>query len=181
RRRSQRRGVEVLPVVTSGISPEGLVSFLLAIGKQDLQPLALFPGLDVEGITRWPRFRLGRVVAFRRRWVFAPAAWPATSALGALNAGRTIAFARWRARHGLPRHVFAHTHAAPKPFYVDLESPWLIELLSRRPADSPATRLEITEMLPAPEEIWIADGRGRYASEFLVHLANVGPRADRSA
>ena len=30
----------------------------------------------------------------------------------------------------------------------------------------------VTEMLPAPDELWVHDSAGRYASEFLVHLAH---------
>jgi hypothetical protein len=26
-------------------------------------------------------------------------------------------------------------------------------------------------MLPGPDEMWIADERGRYAAEFLLHLS----------
>ena len=181
RLRWPHRGLDVLPIVSSGINPEGLVQFLLEVGRQDLQPLALFPGLDVEGITRWPRFRLGRVVAFRRRWIFPPGAWPATAALGPLDHRRMIEVSRWRRRHGLPRRVFAHTATDPKPFYVDLESPWLVELLARRLADSPETTLAIVEMLPAPDEMWVRDQAGRYAAEFLVHLSHVGESSSPGA
>jgi hypothetical protein len=84
RLRSRRRGVEVMPLVTSGISPEGLATFLLMIGQQDLQPLALFPGFDVEGIRRWPRFRFGRVSCFAAAGSALPrtrrsAPWPGRS------------------------------------------------------------------------------------------------------
>jgi hypothetical protein len=29
-------------------------------------------------------------------------------------------------------------------------------------------------MLPGPDEMWVRDGRGRYATEFLVHLNGGG-------
>lgn len=174
RLRWRSRGVDVLPMVSSGISPEGWVSFLIAIGQQDLQPLALFPGFDVDGIRRWPRFRFGRVVVFRRRWSFGPDDSPVAAALKPLDPQRMLDVARWQRRHGLPRDVFAHTTADPKPFHVDLESPWSIELMGRRMAESPGTTLHVAEMLPDPEAMWIRDARGRYASEFLVHLQNVG-------
>src|SRR5262249_1722666 len=67
---------EVVPVISSGVSPEGFISFLVEIGRQGLQPLALFPGFDVPGIRRWPRFVLGRTVLFRRRWIFLPGEAP---------------------------------------------------------------------------------------------------------
>ncbi len=169
RLRSRSRRLEVRPVVASGISPEGLVSFLIAIGQQDLQPLALFPGFEAAGVASWPRFCFGRVVVFRRRWTI-PADSASLASHGASSPARMLEAAAWRRRLGLPRHVFVHTEGAPKPFHVDLESPWSIEGLSRRVGETRASPLHLVEMLPGPAELWVRDHRGRYASEFLVHL-----------
>jgi hypothetical protein len=83
---------------------------------------------------------------------------------------------RWRRRHHLPRHVFIHTPIEPKPFYCDLDSPLFVDLLRRLldPAGGGAAApptLHVTEMLPAPGEMWVKDDRGRYASEILLHLS----------
>src|SRR5206468_1965557 len=62
--------------------------------------------------------------------------------------------ARWRARHALPRHVFVHTNLNPKPFYVDLGSPLLVDLLRRAVsaiAGQSDGNLYVTEMLPGPD------------------------------
>ena len=146
--------VEVVPLITSGVSPEGFVSFLVEIGRQGLQPLAWFPGFEVPGISRWPRFRSGHLVLFRRRWVFAPGEAPEPPREGTdPEAAGAQFFARaqaWRRAHALPRHVFLHTPA--------------------QEGAAPPT-LHVTEMLPGPEEMWIADGQGRYASELLLHLS----------
>jgi Lantibiotic dehydratase, N terminus len=170
--RWEKRGVEVVPVISSGVSPEGFVSFLVEIGRQGLQPLSYFPGFEVPGVSRWPRFTTGRMVLFRRRWVFAPGEAPEADAAGALFFASTM---RWRRAHGLPRHVFLHTPADPKPFYADLDSPLFVDLLRRlltpaKEGEAPPT-LHVVEMLPGPDEMWVRDGRGRYAAEFLVHLA----------
>ncbi len=180
------RGVEVVPVISSGVSPEGFVSFLVEIGRQGQQPLAWFPGFDVPDtadLAVWPRFTSGRVVLFRRRWIFtpgtaggAPAPEPPREA-GDPDAEAALFFARvqrWRRRHALPRHVFLHTPEEPKPFFADLDSPLSADLLRRllTPAKGAAVPiLHVTEMLPAPDELWLADGAGRYASEILLHLA----------
>ena len=179
-------GVEVVPVISSGVSPEGFVSFLVEIGRQGQQPLAWFPGFDVPDtadIIAWPRFTSGRVVLFRRRWIFpaapaggAPAPEPPREA-GDPDAEAARFFARvqrWRRRHALPRHTFLHTPEEPKPFYADLDSPLSADLLRRllTPAEGAAVpTLHVTEMLPGPDELWLADGDGRYASEILLHLA----------
>lgn len=175
------RGVEVTPVISSGVSPRGFVSFLVEIGRQGLQPLACFPGFDVPGVSSWPRFTSGRFVLFRRRWTFAPGEAPPVPRDATDTAGARffVETARWRRRHGLPRHVFLHTPAEPKPFYADLESPLSVDLLRRvlAPAGKSAAppALHVTEMLPGPDEMWARDQRGRYATELLLHLG--GPVA----
>ncbi|HEY3568410.1 MAG TPA: lantibiotic dehydratase [Thermoanaerobaculia bacterium] len=156
-------GVEVVPVISSGVSPEGFISFLVEIGRQGLQPLSWFPGFDVPGIDRWPRFVSDKLILFRRRWTFQPGQLPEE------GAAFFAEVARWRRRRGIPRHVFVHTAADPKPFYADLESPLFVDLL-RRALGENAT-LHLTEMLPGPEEMWVEDGRGRYAAELLVQLS----------
>jgi hypothetical protein len=173
RLRWRSRGVDVMPIVSSGISPEGLVAFLIAVGQQDLQPLALFPGFEAEGVRRWPRFRLGRVVVFRRRWVLATGDTPLAAPHLPFDAARRIEVERWRRAQAIPFRVFAHTDADPKPFLVDFESPWLVERLAR--ALDPARTLHLTEMLPDADAMWTRDAQGRYASEFLVHLRHVAP------
>jgi hypothetical protein len=177
------RDSEVVPLITSGVSPEGFVSFLVEIGRQGLQPLAVFPGFDVPDITQWPRFKSGPLVLFRRRWVFAPGAGPEPpQESGDPEAAGAAFFAQtqeWRHRHALPRHVFLHTPAEPKPFHVDLDSPLAVDLLRRAltPGEEGAAppTLHVTEMLPGPDELWIEDDRGGYAAELLLHLS--GPKS----
>ncbi|HET8947963.1 MAG TPA: lantibiotic dehydratase [Candidatus Polarisedimenticolia bacterium] len=168
------RGLEVIPVIGSGISPEGFVSFLVSLGQQGFQPLTYFPGFEVDGIVAWPRFTWGRTVLFRRRWLLpAGSLRPELLDPAASDAATFAALTRLRRRHRIPRHVFVHTSAEPKPFYADLESPILADLVRRAAsarADRPGPALTFTEMLPSPEGLWVADGAGRYASEFLVQL-----------
>ncbi|HYV18772.1 MAG TPA: lantibiotic dehydratase [Verrucomicrobiae bacterium] len=184
------RGVEVIPVIGSGISPEGFVSFLVSIGQQGFQPLTYFPGFEAEGIVAWPRFTWGRTVLFRRRWLLPAGALPPE--LRDPSASEPAAFAalaRVRLRHRMPRHVFVHTSVEPKPFYVDLQSPVLADLVHRAAAprgDRPSSRgggsgpaLTFTEMLPSPEGLWVGDASGRYASEFLVQLHGPTPPGRR--
>ncbi len=169
---------EVIPVINSGVNPVGVIEFLVQIGQQGLQPLGYFPGFEAEGIVRWPRVVSGRTVLFRERWSLGRGEWPAAD--GPLRdagvADGLLGIARWRAQHGIPRHVFVHSAADPKPRYFDLESPVFAEQLLRGAGEDGG--LQVTEMLPAPGGIWIADERGHYASEFLVHLQGPGPGVD---
>jgi hypothetical protein len=190
--RWSREDVEVVPVISSGISPEGVVELLVGIGRQQIQPLSYFPGFDppesaddgsegAPGVTRWPRFVHGRVVLFRRRWVFPPGSFPEPPE-GDVDPDRLLgdffaAVHSWRRREGLPRHLFVCTALRAKPFAVDLESPLSVDLLRRLltpPRDRPASALRATEMLPGPEDLWVRDADGVYAAEFLVQMAG-GP------
>ncbi|PYT08452.1 MAG: hypothetical protein DMF49_05210 [Acidobacteria bacterium] len=172
------RGVAVIPVISSGVNPQGIVSFLVSIGQQDLQYIGYLPGFEVEGVKRWPRFVSGRLVLFRARWIFGPGEWPSPADL----ADHFIEAARWRRSHGLPRHVFILTSSDPKPRYVDLESPPLVDLLRRATVsleEKPGASLYVTEMLPGPDELWIERmreaGKEHFASEFLVQMQNPEP------
>ncbi len=180
-----RTGDEVIPVINSGVNPVGVISFLINIGQQGLQPLGYFPGFSAKGITRWPRFVCGRTVLFRERWAFGPGEWPRPVRGSHVldEADYFIEIGRWRRRHRIPRHVFVHSSADAKPRYLDLESPVFVELLQRSAAgagrEAPQD-LEVTEMLPGPEHLWIEGEHGHHASEFLVHLQGPRPAADGS-
>jgi hypothetical protein len=171
--RDARAGVEVIPVINSGVNPVGFVSFLVAIGEQALQPVGYFPGFDAPGVTHWPRVVAGSLVLFREHWVLRRGEWPEPPARG----DDLVAFARatlsWRERWQLPRHVFVHSSKEPKPRYVDLGSPVFLDLLRRDllalAGDNEAT-LHLTEMLPGPDDLFVRDESGGYAAEFLVQM-----------
>jgi hypothetical protein len=180
--RSIERRVEVLPVINSGVNPVGVISFLVYLGQQGFQPVGYFPGFSVPGITRWPRIVCGRTVVFRERWEFGEGEWPEPARGGRPvdDADYFIDVARWRRRNLLPRHVFVHSSADPKPRYVDLEAPPFVESLQRALAAAPASPeiprdLHVTEMLPDPDGLWVRNGAGRFATEFLVHFQGPEP------
>jgi hypothetical protein len=182
--RSVSRGVEVIPVLSSGVSPSGIVSELIHIGRQGWQTVGYLPGFEAPHVTHWPRFVCGRVVLFRARWTFGRDRLPPTTVGGAPlgEAAFLLELTRWRDRHGLPRHVFVHTATETKPFYVDFCSPVLTDLLRRAMtavgSDRPVA-LYVTEMMPDPDALWVRDESGAYASEFLVQLE--GPEAVSSS
>jgi Lantibiotic dehydratase, N terminus len=78
----------------------------------------------------------------------------------------------WSERQGLPRHAFVRTPRHPKPFYVDFAAPVLVDNLARairRVGQEPGDGawLEVVEMLPSPDELWLTlAGDGRYTSEL---------------
>jgi hypothetical protein len=67
---------------------------------------------------------------------------------------------------GLPRHVFVRSPLVRKPRYVDLESPALRRTLKRFAAKAPM--IELTEMLPGPDECWLESDAGHHTCELRV-------------
>ena len=119
-----------------------------------------------------PRVTVDDLVVSRESWTF-PAAEPAFDAI-ADESGRYLQARTWAADHGLPRHVFVRCTGERKPIYADLTSLASIDLISRtvrrsrREAGADAT-MTVTEMLPAPEQAWLADAQGRrYCAELRM-------------
>ncbi|MFE4976385.1 lantibiotic dehydratase [Kitasatospora sp. NPDC056651] len=122
-----------------------------------------------------PRVLLDDLVICRESWRVPVAR------LAGLRGAEQLA-AELRAR-GVPRHVFARTPAEPKPFYVDLDAPLLVRNLQRALRLAAALPqedvcLDLAEMLPGPEDLWVQDGHGgRCTAEFrLVAVDATGSR-----
>ena len=94
-------------------------------------------------------------------------------------------YAAWRATWIRPRLVFYRVAGEPKPLYLDLDSPVYVSLFLRTLAAAarrgdPA--LDVSEMLPTPEQCWLRDAKGsRHACEWRMlfvrqsrcHLAEI--------
>jgi hypothetical protein len=117
-----------------------------------------------------PRIRVGRVVLARRRWRLPSAE------LGELRLARRwassdarnfTAAVALRRRHGMPRHVFVKFPGEPKPLYVDWTAPLLVRQFFRmaRRAGASGT-VEISEMLPNPEQLWLTLDGGHHTAEL---------------
>ena len=100
-----------------------------------------------------PRVTVGRMVLRRESWSIPAAEIPE-------RAEDVAAFARDR---GMPRRVFMKSPLERKPMYLDTESPVLSRILcrqARHARETPGARMEFTEMLPGPDECWLADADG---------------------
>ena len=73
--------------------------------------------------------------------------------------------AAWARERGIPRRVFARSPLERKPRYVDFESPSLCRAVLRFARGGP---LELTEMLPGPDECWLESDAGHHTSELRV-------------
>jgi hypothetical protein len=117
-----------------------------------------------------PKVSVDRLVICRESWSFSYDEM--TFANEPDDATRFLEARRWAATHGIPRFVFVRAQIEVKPFYVDFDSPIYVEILtklirrmSRESRDEPF--IAITEMLPTPDQLWLADAQdNRYTSEL---------------
>ncbi|MFG1954764.1 lantibiotic dehydratase [Micromonospora sp. NPDC048830] len=134
-------------------------------------------GLQTAVLAHVPRIRCGRVVLQRETWRV-----PADRLRGlaysgdrvaADDAAEFLAARRLRAEHGLPRHVFVKLPGEPKPIYVDWEAPLLVRQLCRLARRARGT-VEISEMLPGPDQRWFAVDGQRYTTELRCAVFSPG-------
>jgi hypothetical protein len=112
-----------------------------------------------------PRISIDGLVVARESWrmqpdelAFAHAATPSERFLGARRLQR---------RYQLPRYVFVKVPQEAKPYGVDFDSSVLIEIFAHLARKSSSVTL--SEMLPAPDELWLVDRSGQaYTSELRL-------------
>jgi lantibiotic biosynthesis dehydratase-like protein len=139
--------------------------FWLPIFVSGVRLLALLPEAEHA-----PRVTIGRTVLRREGWRIAPADIPE----------RAEDVARFAYERGMPRRVFTKSPLERKPMYLDVESPVLCRILcrqARQAAAAPAAEpLTFTEMLPRPEDCWLADANGgRYVTELRIVAEDRSP------
>jgi hypothetical protein len=99
------------------------------------------------------------------------------------EASRFLGTRRWMKTCGLPDKVFVKSALEVKPFYVDLESPVLVEIFCRaiRRMNSSAgegEELIFSEMLPSPKQLWLRDAEGAsYTSELRFAIVDLKARS----
>lgn len=77
----------------------------------------------------------------------------------------------WRLEQGMPRHMFLKSTTEPKPVYIDWLSPHAIEFLLQLGRRGGLCTL--SEMLPAPQHLWLRGEQVRYTSECRFMMTMV--------
>jgi hypothetical protein len=119
-----------------------------------------------------PRISIDRMVIRREAWRAAAAAL--AFAVEDDPAERFLQFRKWAALHNMPRFLFYKSPVEEKPAYLDLNSPILADIFCRvvrrtLNANLPDSSIEITEMLPTPDQAWLPDAQGnRYLCELRI-------------
>lgn len=120
-----------------------------------------------------PRISLGSLVIERESWLLSRTETDRLRT--ASGAARLIEVRKLVRDLGMPRFLFARTTAQTKPFLVDTLSPASVDLLIRQLRRTTVPCV-LTEMLPAPSELWLTDAADRtYTSEFRLAV-NLFPR-----
>lgn len=107
-----------------------------------------------------PRITMGSVVLQRESWRV-----PAEGLSARHRRDAFLKVQRVREDRGISRHVYAKIPGETKPIYCDLDSPLLVRQLTRL-AGQATEPVDLSEMLPGPEHLWVSDQRGHYTSEL---------------
>jgi hypothetical protein len=123
-----------------------------------------------------PRLRSGRVIVQRRTWTVTSEELPAGNYTG-ISRGLVLALEQLRAQKNWPRYIYIRpTEQAlrrsgaegrdkdTKPVFIDLESYLFLEIFYRWLTKS--GELEVTEMLPAPDQLLWREPDGRRTFEL---------------
>lgn len=119
-----------------------------------------------------PRLTIDRLVVSRESWHFAPASLPFADDKS--EPSRFLAARHWARDHDLPRQVFGRTPMERKPFYVDFDSPMLVNMFMKKvrrvsEQNAPDSLVTVTEMCPTIDQIWLPDAAGQhYTSELRI-------------
>lgn len=129
-----------------------------------------------------PRVIIDRLVVARESWSV-PA--PDMSFIHEKDEhSRYLEARRWMRRLNLPRFVFVKVPVEVKPFYVDFDSPIYVEILTKMvrrlvASDRAQEATVLTEMLPAPDQLWLTDSGGQtYTSELRMVARDLVECAD---
>jgi hypothetical protein len=157
-------------------------------GRWQVDLLAFFDYLLVHqcralpaplALGRTPRVVIDGVTVWRAGWRFAAQDLLWSSAGD--DADRMLAARRWSRQHGLPRWIYVRAPGEPKPLFIDLEAPISLQILGAAVEQAvriagPAAALGISEMLPAFDELWLADAADqRYTSELRMVMVDPCP------
>lgn len=171
------------PSHTEVYETEGDIRLRHAMTKEDLGsfarnwiiPLGFHP-FQFGLAPQMPRLRCGRVIVQRRSWTVAAAELGAGNFTG-VSRELVVAVERLRATKNWPRYVYIRPSEPSlrrsgaegrdkdtKPVFIDLESYLFLEIFHRWLTK--AGELEVTEMLPAPDDLWWREGDGAYTCEL---------------
>ncbi len=162
-----------------GVRTRGSRQYLGSFARGWVIPLGFHPFFFSLG-KHTPRLTCGKVVVQRRSWTVALAELGPGDFTG-VSRDLVVALEKLRAARELPRHVYIRpTEQAlrrsgvegrdkdTKPVYIDLESYLFLEIFHRWLTK--AGELEVTEMLPTPDQLLWREADGRRTFELRTQI-----------
>lgn len=134
----------------------------------------------IQPLPHAPRVLIDKLVIHRETWRFRKD--ELDFAVEKDEAARFLGARRWMKSHGLPQKAFVKSALEVKPFYVDMESPVLVEILCRairrmNSSGEQGEELVFSEMLPGPQQLWLHDAKGAsYTSELRFAVVDLKAR-----
>jgi hypothetical protein len=191
---TQPGGRRLLPLRMGPVSPHLLpvpYRVLVSLGGGAVPDFALLSLLELRAapigsdVRSYPRITFGDLVLLRRTWrIPAPAAPP--RGRPETDFAAFMELRRWARQLDLPSRVFViaveitdyfrqrrrsrNLQRLYKPFHVDFDNPLSCQLLHRF-TDSVESTLTISEMLPAPEQLFFHVGGNPYVGELLLEIS----------
>ena len=133
--------------------------------SSDLQHVMFELADDVLGGGLDARLHYRSIVVKRRSWWVGTDGMPAASR-PAEEFDDYRALRGWADRHGLPRRGFFRTDSEDKPVYIDWANPIAVDTFAKMARAS--SQVKITEMDPAPDQMWLVDHSGLHTAELRM-------------
>jgi hypothetical protein len=128
----------------------------------------------VRGRDHTPRVVVDDLVIFRETWSFRIAELDWVSVRS--DSEHFVAARRWLRDRGLPETAFASISSETKPVFVDFSSEVQVACLAqllRAGATTEGASVTFSEMMPGPEQSWLADAAGNaYTCELRLLFAD---------
>lgn len=128
-----------------------------------------------------PRVLVDRLVIHRETWRFGKG--ELDFAMEKDEGRRFLGARRWMKSRGVPQEMFVKSAGEVKPFYLNMESPVLVEILCRmvrrmNSAGGYGEELIFSKMLPGSKQLWLQDAEGaKYTSELRFAVVDLKARS----
>ena len=128
-----------------------------------------------------PRVLIDKLVIHRETWRFRKD--DLGFAMEKDEGRRFLEARRWMKNRGVPQEMFVKSALEVKPFYLDLDSPVLVEILCRtirrmNSSGGDSEELVFSEMLPGAKQLWLQDAEGAsYTSELRFAVVDLKARS----
>jgi hypothetical protein len=163
------------------VSPDGRRFHILEAFSDLLFGFVINKASWIAPLPHAPRLLIDKLVIHRETWRFCKDKLDFATEKD--EASRFLGARRWIKSRGLPQKMFVKSALEVKPFYVDMESPVLVEILCHtirrmNSSDGEGEQLAFSEMLPGPHQLWLQDAKGAgYTSELRFAVVDLKARS----